>query len=104
MLNRWNGRPILPLIPNLIIETDASLLGWGVATTEMSTGDLWLEQERAHHINLYIGASRWSSGYKDFHKENAEHPCPPQNGQHDCHSLYKPDGGHEVPDPLPSSL
>ena len=27
MLNSWNGCPILPLTPDLIIETDASLLG-----------------------------------------------------------------------------
>ena len=52
MLNRWNGRPILPLAPDLVIETDASLLGWGAATDKMSTGGLWSEQERTHHINL----------------------------------------------------
>ena len=51
-----------------------------------------------------VGASRWSSGHKDFHKGHAEHPCPPQDGQHNCHSLYKPDGGHEIPYPLSSSL
>ena len=40
MLNWWNGRPILPLTPDLVIETDASLVGWGAATGEMSTGGL----------------------------------------------------------------
>ena len=51
MLRAWNGRPILPPTPDLIIETDASLLGWGAASGQMSTGGLWSEDERAQHIN-----------------------------------------------------
>ena len=51
-LKKWNGRPILPLKPDLIIETDASLLGWGAAVGERSTGGLWAVQERSLHINV----------------------------------------------------
>ena len=51
MLRDWNGRPILPPTPDLIIETDASLLGWGAASAQGSTGGLWSEEERACHIN-----------------------------------------------------
>ena len=51
MLRDWNGRPILPPTPDLIIETDASLLGWGAASAQGSTGGFWSEEERACHIN-----------------------------------------------------
>ena len=57
MFNRCNYRPILPLTPNLVIETDVSLLGWRAAAKQMRTGDLWSEEERTHHINLLELAS-----------------------------------------------
>ena len=50
-LLRWNGRPLHPPSPDLTIETDASLLGWGAATEGTSTGGLWSEEERQSHIN-----------------------------------------------------
>ena len=28
-LEKWNGKPILPPEPDLVLETDASLLSWG---------------------------------------------------------------------------
>lgn len=28
-LEKWNGKPILPSEPDLVLETDASLLSWG---------------------------------------------------------------------------
>lgn len=50
-VHRWNGKPITTPPPDMIIETDASLLGWG-AWMGMSTGGLWTEAERKHHINV----------------------------------------------------
>jgi hypothetical protein len=50
-LLRWNGRPLQPLVPDLTIETDASLLGWGAVVDGVSTGGLWSEEERQSHIN-----------------------------------------------------
>lgn len=52
MLREWNGRPILPPTPDLTIETDTSLLGWGAASGLESTGGLWLQKERTQHINV----------------------------------------------------
>ena len=51
-LSTWNGRAILPQPPDLIVETDASLLGWGAVSEGIRTGGLWSEEERAQHINL----------------------------------------------------
>ena len=47
----WNRYPVLPLAPDLTIETEASLLGWGAAAGLISTGGLWSKQERTQHIN-----------------------------------------------------
>ena len=46
-----NGAPILPATPALVIESDASSMGWGATNCHKQTGGLWLVQEAAHHIN-----------------------------------------------------
>ena len=51
-LQVWNGRPIRAPAPDMTIETDASLLGWGAVSEGTSMGGLWSEDERSHHINL----------------------------------------------------
>ena len=50
-VRQWNGKPIISPVPDMTIETDASLLGWGATVGETSTGGLWTEEERKHHIN-----------------------------------------------------
>ena len=50
-LTTWNGRAILSQTPDLVVETDASLLGWGAVSEEVRTGGLWSEKERTQHIN-----------------------------------------------------
>jgi hypothetical protein len=50
-LPQWNGRSIPSPLPDITIETDASLLGWGAAAGGTSTGGLWSEEERSQHIN-----------------------------------------------------
>ena len=48
----WNGRPIARRPPDLVVESDASLLGWGAATDGVATGGLWSPAERLLHINI----------------------------------------------------
>ena len=50
-LQKWNGRPVLPPNPDLILETDVSLLGWGATANGMNTAGLWSATERESHIN-----------------------------------------------------
>lgn len=38
MLRKWNGQLIFPLLSDIVIETDASLLCWGAAMNGISTG------------------------------------------------------------------
>ena len=50
----WNGKQILSQNPDLIIETDASLKGWGYhcPTLMQKRGGAWNAQERQYHINV----------------------------------------------------
>ena len=50
-LEQWNGKSLLIHQPDLVIESDASLRGWGAAAQGITTGGPWSQQERRHHIN-----------------------------------------------------
>jgi hypothetical protein len=50
MIN-WNERTVLMREPNLVIESDASRLGWGASCRGINTGGLWSSQEKTLHIN-----------------------------------------------------
>jgi len=41
-----------PQVPDIVIETDASMLGWGAACSGVRTGGLWSQTERKNHINF----------------------------------------------------
>ena len=47
----WNGKALLQQSSDLVIETDASHLGWGAYCQGMSTGGRWLPEETSYHIN-----------------------------------------------------
>ena len=48
---KWNGRTILAQEPHMVIESDASKLGWGASCQGISTGGPWSAQEKSQHIN-----------------------------------------------------
>ena len=54
----WNDNiltsfsPIIRGNPDVILTTDASLLGWGACSNGKETGGLFSEQEQEHHINV----------------------------------------------------
>lgn len=50
-LEAWNGRAIFGPRPDVTIESDASLLGWGAHCNGISTGGRWSEAEASLHIN-----------------------------------------------------
>ena len=47
----WNGKSVLSAEPDLIIESDASKLGWGAWCRDISTGGPWSPREASRHIN-----------------------------------------------------
>ena len=50
-LSDWNGREVAQRSPEISIETDASLLGWGTFCQGESSGGCWSPGEKLHHIN-----------------------------------------------------
>lgn len=50
-LSLSNGRTASLSSPQVAIETDASMLGWGAYTQGEATGGCWSERERKLHIN-----------------------------------------------------
>ena len=50
-LPKWNGKPLKHKSEQVIISSDASLLGWGAACARDRTGGAWSVQEQAMHIN-----------------------------------------------------
>ena len=50
-LSEWNGRAIQAPDPTLVIETDASKIGWGAFCRGIMTGGCWNAQEAQLHIN-----------------------------------------------------
>lgn len=51
-MSRWNGRTLIQPQPDVTIESDASLLGWGASSDGLETGGLWSQLERGMHINV----------------------------------------------------
>ncbi|KAJ1148938.1 hypothetical protein NDU88_001762 [Pleurodeles waltl] len=50
-MEAWNGRAIFGSSPDLVIESDASLQGWGARCGDLSFGGHWTPQELNLHIN-----------------------------------------------------
>ncbi|XP_044147245.1 uncharacterized protein LOC122935540 [Bufo gargarizans] len=50
-LEAWNGRAIFGFQPDFVVESDASLKGWGAHCQGISTGGRWSEEESRLHIN-----------------------------------------------------
>ncbi|KAM4748674.1 LOW QUALITY PROTEIN: uncharacterized protein WCC33_006046 [Rhinophrynus dorsalis] len=67
-LDAWNGKAIFGVTPDLVIESDASLLGWGARMGDISSGGKWSPAEASLHINcleLLAGSFALKSLAKD---------------------------------------
>ena len=50
-MSAWNGRSLLKRDLDLVIDSDASLIGWGATCQGKRTGGPWSHQESQMHIN-----------------------------------------------------
>ena len=50
-LTHWNGKSLVLRQPDLQMESDASLIGWGASCQGTQTGGPWSQQEKNLHIN-----------------------------------------------------
>ena len=67
-LEAWNGKAILSQPSDLVIETDASKMGWGAVCRGVRTGGQWSQMEKKLHINcleLLAGSFAVKSFIKD---------------------------------------
>ena len=48
---KWNGKSILKMETDMIIDSDASLMGWGDRCKLQTTGGLWSEEEAEVHMS-----------------------------------------------------
>jgi len=51
-LELCNGKSLIQMPPQLIIQTDASKTGWGASCQGQATGGAWSKEERQLHINV----------------------------------------------------
>ncbi|XP_062575409.1 uncharacterized protein LOC134237319 [Saccostrea cucullata] len=51
-LNDTNGKSIVMNQPSVVIQTDASNLGWGATCKNVRIGGAWLQSEIHYHINV----------------------------------------------------
>ena len=58
-LEQWNGRKMRAMEPQIVIETDASCMGWGAFCQGESTGGCWSNEERQLHINVLELLAVW---------------------------------------------
>ena len=50
--NLRQGQPLQLAIQDLLLYTDASIVGWGTSLLQESLSGLWDNQERSLHINV----------------------------------------------------
>ena len=64
-----NTRPVKPLLPNILVQSDASGSGWGAMCNRIDTRGIWFLHENPLHINcLELLAATYA--IKAFTKSN----------------------------------
>ena len=70
-LSTANTRPVKPLLPNLMIQSDASGSGWGAVCNSVETRGTWSLQEASLHINcLELLAATYAIKAFTKHQQN----------------------------------
>ena len=50
-MSRWNGKSLVKTEIDIVIDSDASLMGWGATSFQQRTGSPWSAEESKMHIN-----------------------------------------------------
>ena len=87
-LTVWNGKSLILRQPDIQIESDASLIGWGATAQGLRTGGPWSREEKTLHINcLELLAA--TLAVKTFLKSQENKRVLLQSN---CSSLYQQSG------------
>ena len=66
-------KDVIPPPPDMLIETDASTIGWGAVCQGIRIGGQWSHQERDCHINV-LELSAVMLAVQTFAKDNLDTP------------------------------
>ena len=90
-LEMWHGRAMVMSRPSLIIQTDASLLGWGAVclNTGKEANGLWSREETMLHINVLELMTAWFAIQTQACKCYNGGTCSFSNGQYNRGVLHK---------------
>ena len=90
-----NGKDVIPPPPDMLIETDASMIVWGAVCQGIRTGGPWSHQERDCHINVlelsaatYVSSTDACEGQPQHSKTHSS-----KKGQYLGTDVCRPDGG-----------
>ena len=67
-MNLMNGKNMFTQDPGMVVETDASILGWGTHCKGVQTGGLWSQAEQRNHKN-YLELLAATFAVKAFTKD-----------------------------------
>ena len=101
-LSQWNGKQIISQEPDIVLETDASLEGWGFHCPQLNvrSGGAWNAHERKEHINaleMMAVDIAVKSVTKDRHKIHVH----VKNRQCYHSQICEQNGGHQIPETDP---
>ena len=85
-----NSKSMQILQWDMVIESDTSMLDWGVSLNT-SMGGLWVPQERSHHINFFELLATFLA-FKTF-ATNTQPGSSPEIRQRDSDGLPQQNGG-----------
>ena len=93
-MENWNGKTILPQAPDMVIDTDASLLEWGACMKGTATGGLVGEREVSPYQST--GTKRCCLCSKELHERKEQYPREVQDGQHNRDCVHQSHGRYKV--------
>lgn len=96
-LNESNGKNIVQLIDqkSIIIQTDASKLGWRAVCQDLRIWGTWSENESQYHINI-LELLAIIHAVKSFLKQKIKSSCANSNRQQNSNDLCEQNGRHSV--------
>ena len=99
-LKTWTGRQILPPLPDITLETDASLLGWGGCYHWRK--DRWsVDGKGTNATHQLLGADGECICGEDICKEHAECPHSSSYGQQNSGILHQLHGTNQISNSVP---
>jgi len=98
-LQQWNGREITPSAPDLIVQLDASLQGWGAVYNRRP-----LISSREDSIHQPLGTPGRILCNRGLHQAKEQSPGTTTDGQPLHSRICEQDGWHTLSNPFPLGL